>query len=737
MNINSLSEYNGNGSLVLLSDDNPFKKGTLQHVLVEFIIKKHSSLGKKDNDYNNKVLLDFLASRKETFHIDSWNGSYLFESALNLCLVHNIVKIKKNNVRNFFGLFGEDGFLDVLSLPQFTNHFSLSKHKDLNPESLKLLWLSLYMNRTLKTKNKVPNISFNNKNFSYTENQYHFSLSNLPYNKTYTTHLQIPLAAFSDCWHSEDWIGLNSRGLFHHIGDHVGFYYGANSVGSCFFVGKNQTNHLVTLSKNNKVALPQFSDIHPTDFVYVYGVPKGNPDIYSNPMVISSEEEDCQKNDFKNVIHAEHFWNNSVFMKNTQRKMFSGSLEDKFKEILHNIQQYFSEEQNVIINQIINNKTIKLSDLRKNKLLPEDFSPELKQNIINQSRFFMKSLAHKTVCELINPIENLELGFFMKHSGSKPVVKTMFVFDLLVRLLKQKERTIKKPLQVIKTAFINNFLKNDVDYVKVWSGDNKISFLFSEIVTMRNEYRMFIIDNRVVATSPCFRNTVPLNAWHNGRFDPRLVNGHNDQHTHINRERVAKYAKFARQFCQQMKQENPDCKNYVLDVAWCDEKNTVVPIEINSITWSGAYQINMHRVCAATVNQTFNYELLENYLVDKFSHWIKLIEDKIIEAKPFDLCGLDRTLKGQTLPYLQSLVQRNLDIIEDFNSPAIEDDNEDEMDYEVFQPRATVAHINTTDITVTLEDDLEDFDDDEINIFIDDDEDDLDNPNNNEESKEK
>lgn len=733
MNINSLSEYNGGSNVVLLSNENPFKKGTLQYVLVEFIIKKHASLGSFSNGHYNKLLLNFLSERKETFHIDSWNGNHLFEAALSLCIVNNIVKINRKFFnRKLFGLFAEDGLFDILSLPQFTNHFKSHKNKDLNPESLKLLWLSLYMNQAIKIKHKVPNISFNHNNFSYTENKYSLNLSNLPYNKIFSANLQIPLAAFSDCWHSEDWIGLNSRGLFHHIGDHVGFYYGANSVGSCFFVGKNQTNHLVTLSANESCRnLAQFTDLHPTDFVYVYGVPKGNPDIFSNPIVISSEEQDCQQNDTKNVIQAEHFWHNPVFMKNTKRKMFAGSLEDKFIDIFNNIQQYLSPEQNAIIAQIIENKTIKLSDLRTHKLWSGDFSDELTNNIINESRFFMKSLAHKTVCELINPVENLELGFFMKHAGSQPVVKRMFVFDLLLSSLAHKQRTIKKPLSVLKEAFIKKFLKEDLEFVKVWSGEGKIGYLFSEIVTMRNEYRMFIINNRVVATSPCFRNTVPLNAWQNGRFDPRLVNGHNDQQTHINRERVAKYAKFARNFCREMKQENPDCRNYVLDVAWCDEKQSVVPIEINSITWSGAYQINMHRVCAATINEKFNYDNLYTYFSDKFYHWDKMIENKIIDAAPFDLCGLDRTLKGNTLPDLESLVARRKLKIEAYNH--VGETTEENSDIPVFTPNSAIA-----EISAILEDDLEDFDDDNLNIFIvDDDDDEVDNCNSNEDNKEK
>ena len=80
-----------------------------------------------------------------------------------------------------------------------------------------------------------------------------------------------------------------------------------------------------------KIYYKLFAHVHPTDFKYVYGVPKGNPELFDSPMFISSEVEDCQQNNTKNVVAAEHFWNNPVFMKNTGRKMFVGSIEDKFK----------------------------------------------------------------------------------------------------------------------------------------------------------------------------------------------------------------------------------------------------------------------------------------------------------------------------------------------------------------------------------------------------------------------
>ena len=671
MQINHLGNYTNGKKIVLLSKNNPFKKGSLQYYLLSFVIKNYMSLSKYTSVQNNSKLLKFLGSQKEPFFIDCWNGSKLFDAAISLSVVHNIIKMSKTMPIPCFGLFAEDGLFDIIDEPLFTNQLK----KVPQTENIKLLWLSLYLNHKVRKDNHVPHIQFQKKDFSYSEKKFNITISNVPYHKIYDSVLELPLSAFSDCWYSEDWIALNSRGLFHHIGDHIGFFYGAKSVGQCYFLGRDQSNHLVTLStdykfneietnldsSNNYYKL--FAHVHPTDFKYVYGVPKGNPALFNDPMLISSEVEDCQQNNYNNVVSAEHFWNNSVFMKNSQRKMFVGSIEDKLIDILNNIKDLLSPKQVTIVDKIIQNKTISKPESFELILSLYQFSDTTLNEINQRSSFFMKSLAHKTVCEIINPIENLELGFFMKHNGSKPKVKTLFIFDLLVSSCTARQRTVKKPLSYMKEKFIKTFLQQDLEYVNVWSADDKKGFLFSELVSMKNEYRMFIINNRVVATSACFRNTVPLNAWQNGRFDPRLVNGHNDQNTHINRERVAKYAKFARHFTQQMQAENPQCHSYVLDVAWCEEKNTVVPIEINSISWSGAYQVNMHRVCAATLNKPFYYNQLSDFLSDKCDIWLDLIKDNIIENSMFDLCGLDRTLNGKTLQALSDIIQITIDNI--------------------------------------------------------------------------
>lgn len=664
MIFNSLGNEIFGKKITLLNNPNPFKRGTLQYYLIQFIVKNIELLNseRRTNESWNKFLLKFIGQQKEAFYIDYWNGIHLFEQAISLCLIHNIIKVSKIHQSPSFGIFAEDGLFDVLSEPNFTDNLPKGEMSENN----KMLWLSLYMNQHIRKKNHVPSIEFHSKNIGYNDTNFSINLTRLPYNNIFDSTFNIPLSAFSDSWYSNDWLCLNSRGLFHHIGDHVGVFYGASTYGNCYFVGKNQYNQLVTLSTphtqpyherdtRNNPTYGLFSNVHCSDFDYVYGVPKGNPTLFDNPLMISSEESDCKINDKTNVVLAENFWNNPVFMKHTNRKMFVGSLEDKFIDILNNVRELFPKEFHSTLDLVVNNKNI-----NKNELINiSEFisqNEDLQNKILEKSSFFVKSLAHKTVCEIINPLDNLELAFFMKNNGSPPPKKTFNIFYHLSSIANahsKQTKIVKKPLNLLNKNFISTFLVKSSEFINIWSDDEKKGFLFSELVSMQNEYRMFIINNRVVATSACFRNTVPLNAWQNGRFDPRLVNGHNGQTTHINRERVAKYAKFARKFCKEMKEYNPNCKNYVLDVAWCEEKQSVVPIEINSVTWSGAYQINMHRVCAAVVNKPFHYESLEVFIADKCKQWEFMIDDKVINPSYFDLCGLNRTLKGNTLHQLE------------------------------------------------------------------------------------
>lgn len=315
----------------------------------------------------------------------------------------------------------------------------------------------------------------------------------------------------------------------------------------------------------------------------------------------------------------------------------------------------------------------------------KEYSKQLEQikiidkSIIEGNSFFYKTLAHKAHCEIINPTMQTQLGFFLKNDGQEPEKTYLSLVDFLnyeyIEILnsiainninENKKDNIKTYLDQNNLTDKNNYIKkyikcrimqNVPQHSKIlydyWDKINCKAFLVSEVVDMKNEYRMFVINNRVVATSPCFRNTTPFNAWENGRFDPRLCHGHSANDTIENqqtRDRVALYAKFARKFNSLMKKIHPEVKNYVLDVAWSEQKNQVIPIELNSITWSGAYQINMLRLCAAIAGQSYQYNFSKtplSYEYLKDIAWQEMKKANIItENQHYSDNGAQRTIRA-------------------------------------------------------------------------------------------
>ena len=676
MNIQILNQNFYQKAIAIVNPKNPFHKKSIQYYLIDFVIHyikeiNQSCATKKDwYTKNNDLLIKFLAKKKEVYYIDKWNAQGLFEQALSLCFIHDIVRFETTPSKiPRFGLFAEDGLFDVLVEESFTKYLS----KGNISHNMKLLWLSIYMSHEVRSKISLPTLKLEsyNGNLNYHKKFFTVQFQNFDYANLHNTNLQIPFSAFSPAWPNQNWIALNSRGLFHHIGDEISFFYAASQYGECYLLGKNQYNQLVTLStispeyreKNNQnpFSFKLFTNTHYTDFEYIYGVPKGYSFIMDHPVAVSANEMDCKINDNNNNYIAESFWENPVFMKHVGRKFFVGSLEDKFIELLENLKTIFSEENKKVIQKIIDNQKVEKQEIVQLYQELDKNEEETIRFCDKIGSFFIKSIAHKTICEIFNPPIDLKLSFFMKNNGIKPKEKIWFILDLL---LVNSKNVVFKPLQEIKKQFINLYLAKDKSILNLWSANNKKGFMFSEVISMENEYRMFIINNRVVATTPCFRNTVPLNAWQNGRFDPRMVNGHNDQNTHINRERALQYAKFAKQYCKEMKENIPHCKNYVLDVAWCEEKKCVVPIEMNSITWSGAYQLNMHRLCAATIGKKFQYEDLEKFLIGKFENWMYMIEDGVIDVSFFDMCGLERTLKSKTLKSFETMIANYFEQIE-------------------------------------------------------------------------
>lgn len=345
------------------------------------------------------------------------------------------------------------------------------------------------------------------------------------------------------------------------------------------------------------------------------------------------------KNNTKNINHLIsnkdlYFYKNSIKNINTN-KIFK-NFESNNEKILDNIKDLRSHIMSI-------------------ELLLHDFGgiENINRKIENNFKYFYKTIAHKVHCEIINPPDINSLGFFLK-SSTKNKLENSTILDNKINLssfieyifsLSNKFKQYDHELGLLKRESIklinahcslaaelfNNYLLCSLgstqpypEYSQLlyyWNKKDIKSLVISELIDMQNEYRIFIVNGKIAAGSPCFRNTTPLNAWERGRMDPRLCVGHSAYDTTIDantRKRVSQYAKFARTFCQELKKTHPKESSFVLDIAYSEGKHRisqvgkynheigkVVPIEINSIDWSGAYQIDFRRVCAAYAKKRY------------------------------------------------------------------------------------------------------------------------------------
>lgn len=791
--------------IVLVNNINPYNNQALEYWLVQYVLNNIENINKGNEFREHEKVVHYLAENKIEHYLDPWMAWKLFHYAIYLCRQANLIKLTNRvdsnlNIRKKFAVFLEAGLLDPLNTPKIISALSSMK----NEERKNHLWHVLYINQAFQKMFKLPMMHYEEQNKEYVIKYKNFrkdfftAINEVP--------LSFPISAWSHLTLDEETLGINSRGLIHHIGDEISFILAARQYGDCYIVGKDEVGDLVILSDLQSpydANYAQYKRVSCMDFDYIYGVPKGRELRLTQATYITAEPADCKINTQENSILTDNYWNNKVFQLLAGRQLNVLSLQEMMEQFLvkqtsickkykfnahqflkktvkilnkiaylvvelEQIESFFMrvakehvsiEIENVLelidskndtdyilhsfdfqmklrecLSSTVLNKIKMLSTLLENNQLyysnieltqssPKEmsvkfkhfknlikrlhkeceiYSEQLKQaqcideNIVEETSFFYKTLAHKAHCEIINPTHQTQLGFFLKNDGQEPKKTYLSLLDFLHYEYLQQLSSIEANLFAEvgsndKKTYLeqeslndkNNYLKKYIKYrllqnvphhskvlYEYWDKINCKAFLMSEVVDMQNEYRMFVINNRVVATSPCFRNTTPFNAWENGRFDPRLCHGHSANDTVENqetRERVALYARFAKRFNTLMKKYHPEAKNYVLDVAWSEQKNQVIPIELNSITWSGAYQINMQRLCAAIAGQSYQYNF--NKLNLSYEHlkeiaWQEMQKNNIVtEEQHFPDNGNKRTKKAYEID-----TQQEDNLIEMFDS---------------------------------------------------------------------
>ena len=114
------------------------------------------------------------------------------------------------------------------------------------------------------------------------------------------------------------------------------------------------------------------------------------------------------------------------------------------------------------------------------------------------------------------------------------------------------------------------------------------AFLLQERITMRWEYRVFIVDHRTVTGAGCIEEFTPLQSTGLG-FDTR-VREDRAAHSPIVRRplEVAQMIEHAADVASQLTEEKPEMADYIIDLAIADDGRPVV-IELNGLLNAGLY----------------------------------------------------------------------------------------------------------------------------------------------------
>ena len=121
-----------------------------------------------------------------------------------------------------------------------------------------------------------------------------------------------------------------------------------------------------------------------------------------------------------------------------------------------------------------------------------------------------------------------------------------------------------------------------------WTMVQDRRFLVQELITMRYEYRFFVVDGRLVTGAGCIKEFTPLNNDLSA-FDT-VVREHRREHSARERrpDIVARLYDHACGIVRDIAVERPQLNRYTLDMA-IDERDRPLAIELNGLLNSGLY----------------------------------------------------------------------------------------------------------------------------------------------------
>ena len=645
--------FNINNKYQVTGKKNPYKDNTQEAILVNCVINCINKNKKLSFDY----ILSQFTEHKINSDINSWNYNNYIGRAYFLAQISHCIDLMPHSIQKkkpIFGIYLESGLEDISQNAEYINKLIEDSPTKEGYEHLKNV---AKITHFLRKKLNIPTIK---------QKTNKVEISNLEQWQLSRINLNNHLWANSDI----TYVQAATRGIFHHLGDEFAFILAAIEYGYCYIVSNDEIGNLIVLQQlffdnSDNGPLSPNKVYSQKDFDYIYSVPKmGCTLLGNNSMYFNYNDKDISLiNNEANKQLDNSYYLNDYFLSKAQRNMQAITFSQMIDKIINCYTQLMNEKEKKAWDYLMNEDLNIYSENEYhyiNKYLDNDFGYNQQKcqkideqleiidnfinmnedNFLNKATFFYKTISHKEHCDILNPIDMNAHGFFNKDGNSDKLQK-INLKHLISYLLKDKQLGINFNTS-IHNYVLNNFMKQHSnkkffrDIIQYWHDLDLPAFIVSDLIDMQNEYRIFMINARPVCATPCFRNTTPFNAWQRGRFDPRLCDGHSAKQTYLEqntRNRVAEYAKFAKKFGKEMKQLYPDYDNYVLDVCYSKDANNgtggIIPIEINNISLSGAYQIDMRRLCASIANKPFylseqknlnNYEFLLNIVNKTTTH---------------------------------------------------------------------------------------------------------------------
>lgn len=149
---------------------------------------------------------------------------------------------------------------------------------------------------------------------------------------------------------------------------------------------------------------------------------------------------------------------------------------------------------------------------------------------------------------------------------------------------------IHLPDELISKDELFKHIPEDIGWASVHLEGSDNAIHISEVAKIRAEYRMVVLDGKIVTGAGCIESATPLD--NNGNaFDNRVENIRNEgEFIELSSSELNQYKCYAEEVIRDIQEERPDVESFILDIGYINGKTGV--IEINPLHRFGLYAMN-------------------------------------------------------------------------------------------------------------------------------------------------